>query len=139
MNKPPIVLILMVSLILSMGCAKSDWIQSPPVTADVTGVWVGSMGTGSVGHEVRLELEQQGSKATGYLRRVGAMSANPVLQGPIEGTVSGDVFSFRLTNGTVVGESTVDGEEMTGYVTNMGSRQRLYVRRVNSSPPPRSQ
>ena len=35
MNKSPIVLILVVSLVVSLGCAKSDWIQSTLVTVDV--------------------------------------------------------------------------------------------------------
>jgi hypothetical protein len=39
MNKSPIILTLMVSLIVSVGCAKSDWIQSTLVTVDVTGRW----------------------------------------------------------------------------------------------------
>jgi hypothetical protein len=34
MNKSPTILILMVSLVLSMECAKSDWIQSTLVTAE---------------------------------------------------------------------------------------------------------
>ena len=37
MNKSPIILILMVSLVLIIGCAKSDWTQSTLVTVDVTG------------------------------------------------------------------------------------------------------
>jgi hypothetical protein len=42
-------------------------------------------------------------------------------EGPIDGTVGGDVFTFRLTNETTVGEMTVSGDEMNGNVT-IGTR-----------------
>jgi hypothetical protein len=65
MNKLPIILALMVTLVVSVGCAKSDWIQSTLVTADVTGVWVGSFGIGNAFSDVRLRSEQKGSKVKG--------------------------------------------------------------------------
>ena len=39
MKTSPIVLILMVSLVVSVGCAKPDWIEQTLVTVDVTGTW----------------------------------------------------------------------------------------------------
>jgi len=36
----------------------------------------------------------------------------------VEGTVSGDVFSFRQTNGSVEGSMRVSGDEMTGEIAN---------------------
>jgi hypothetical protein len=69
MNKSPIILILMLALVVSVGCVKSDWIQSTLVTADVTGLWTGSFGTGGAVSDVRVTLEQEGAKVTGNLRR----------------------------------------------------------------------
>ncbi len=48
-------------------------------------------------------LEQHGPKVEGSVRRYGAMPGqvgHGELSGPIEGTVAGDVFSFRQTNGS---------------------------------------
>ena len=137
MNKSPIFLILM---LLSMGCAKSDWIQQTLVTVDVTGTWVGSFGTGNAVSDVRLGLEQEGTKVKGNFRRVGAgIGLMPLLEGPIDGTVSGDVFTFTLTTGRGGnGELTVSGDEMTGHL-HAGSRIPIALRRIDSSPPPRPQ
>jgi hypothetical protein len=109
MNKSPIILTLMVSLIVGVGCAKSDWIQSTLVTVDVTGVWVGSTGKGIGQSVIRLELEQQGPNVKGYYRRSSAAGGSR--QGPIDGTVGGDVFRFRAPTGGPEGELTVSGDE----------------------------
>ena len=58
--------------------------------------------------------------------------------GQINGTVAGDVFTFKETNGRVTGETTVSGDEMTGMVRAPAPAQ-ITLRRVNSSAPPRSQ
>ena len=135
----PLVPLVVAALVLGSGCARTDWIQSTLVTVDVTGVWLGSMGTGNVSREVRLELEQQGPKATGYLRQVGpGMGIQPLLTGPVEGDIGGDVFTFRMTSGSARGEMTVNGDEMKGYVS-MGSQQPISLRRVDSTVPRRSQ
>ena len=49
-------------LACASSCAKPDWVQQTLVTADVTGVWVGSTSrpSGIPTIEVRLELEQEG-------------------------------------------------------------------------------
>jgi hypothetical protein len=126
-------------LTLGSGCAKPDWIQQTLVTVDVTGVWVGSMGRGNAITEVRFELEQHGPNVKGYfLPLLTSTSAFSYFKGPIDGSVSGDVFSFRVTNGTIVGEMKVSGDEMNGSVTISGAGP-LFLRRVDSSPPPRSQ
>jgi hypothetical protein len=124
-------------LALGSGCAKSDWIQQTLVTVDVTGVWIGSTVRGD--REVQLALEQQGPKVHGFFRPLGpALAVFPWSEGPIEGTVAGDVFSFRLTNANASGEVTVSGDEMKGYVS-MGSPLPISLRRISSSAPPRSQ
>ena len=125
------------ALAFGFGCARPDWIQGTLVTVDVTGVWVGSTGKGD--REVRLELEQQGPKVKGYLRPLGpGQGVRMVFEGPVDGTVGGDVFNFRLANGTTVGEMTVSGDEMRGYLT-MGSPAQIFLRRVDSSARPRLQ
>jgi len=126
-------LALVTTMALTSGCAKPDWIQDTLVTVDVTGVWIGSTVRGD--REVQLALEQQGPKVKGLFRPLGpALGVFPWSEGPIEGTVAGDVFSFRLTNSTASGEVTVSGDEMKGSVS-IGSPFPIFLRRVSSSPP----
>jgi len=77
------------------------------VTVDVTGTWYGRSagGGGAVQREVFLELKQDGSKGSGSMRTApwGAMGS-----GPIDGTVTGDVFRFKDSKGSVEGEMTVE-------------------------------
>jgi hypothetical protein len=82
--------ILVAVLAFGSGCAKPDSIQQTLVTVDVMGVWIGSTGrpSGTPTIEVRLELEQQGSKVNGTLTVVGSAGAR---RGPIGGMVAGDV------------------------------------------------
>lgn len=126
---------------LGAGCARPDWIQDTLVTVDVTGVWVGTAQAAGAA-TIRLELEQQGSKVKGTVHRLGAGTAGPsgtgATTGPIDGTVAGDVFSFRQTNGVLTGEVTVAGDEMTGRVTGSGT-SRISFQRIGSSPRPSSQ
>jgi len=98
------------------------------------------MGRGYGSTEVRLQLEQQGPKVTGYLRPLSSVAFSYLgfVGSLVDGTVGGDVFSFRQTNGTLAGEMTVSGDEMTGYV-NIGSLAPIFLRRVDSSAPPRPQ
>jgi hypothetical protein len=131
--------ILVAMLALGSGCAKSDWIQHTLVTVDVTGVWVGSVARGVPSPEVRLELDQRGPKVVGYLRTPGTRGTHYQLDdGPIDGTVSGDVFRFAVTNEPTVGEMTVSGDTMKGYVAR-ASRLPIILQRIDSSAPPRSQ
>jgi len=113
MKTSPIVLILMVSLVVSVGCAKPDWIQQTLVTVDVTGTW-----QSTEGGFFELELVQQGSKVTGSLRRLGLPPWGSV-SGTLEGKVTGDMFRFKQTTGTsnTEGDMTVVGDEMSGRVT----------------------
>ena len=137
-------MVLLAVLAIGPGCARSDWIERTLVTVDVTGVWVGYMGKAggvATGTEFRLELEQRGSKANGYLRplQTTGFGGVPFVAGPVEGTVGGDVFTFRQPKGTLTGELTVSGDEMHGYVTIAGGKSRIVLQRISSSPPPRSQ
>ena len=134
MNKSSIILILMVSVVVSVGCAKSDWIQQTLVTVDVTGTW-----RSTEGGLIELKLEQQGSKVSGSSRGLGPVTTKPET---IDGTVAGDVFRFRQTSGVfqIQGEMTISGDEMSGWGEMRGSRdtrRNILLRRVDSSPPSR--
>jgi hypothetical protein len=123
------------TLLVGSGCAKTDWIDRTLVTETVTGVWAGSMvtldGQPSTSQQIRLELQQQGAKVIGSFRGQNAR--------PIEGSVAGDVFSFKDARGTVAGELTVSGDEMRGQGTLGNSRPITFdLRRVDASPPPTS-
>ena len=126
--------ILVAALACGSGCARPDWIEQTLVTVDVTGTWRNAQG-GSI----EFALEQQGPTAKGYFRPLGpGLAVFPWFEGPIDGTVAGDVFRFRLTNGTAVGEMTVSGDEMKGHVS-MGSPLPISLRRVDSPARPRPQ
>jgi hypothetical protein len=126
------------ALAFGSGCARTDWIDRTLVTVDVTGVWSGKAYiphavTGLI-VDVRLELEQQGSKVKGSIRPSGSIPwrslGRPSTAGPIEGSVAGDVFEFRETNGHIRGQLTVSGDEMTGEIVE-NVTYRIEVRRIN--------
>jgi len=117
------------ALVFGLGCASTDWIDRTLVTVDVTGTWSGSA-QGIIATEVFLELKQEGSRVTGFVRMLPSRGA-----APIEGTVAGDVFRFRHTTGSLEGEVTVSGDEMTGRVSYFGSGT-FSLRRVDSSSRP---
>ena len=99
------------------GCARPDWIESTLVTVDVTGVWRGASsstatGTYASGRPIVLTLEQSGSRVKGQITVMSSSDGN--LNGPIEGTISGDIFSFHDSRGRVTGQLQVSGDEMTG-------------------------
>ena len=124
------------------GCAKTDWIERTLVTVDVTGAWSGATTSSQSGvslignYLVKLELQQQGSRVSGYIHV--SPGTTTIASGPLEGDVAGDVFRFKVGRGGVSGELTVNGDEMTGPI---GSDRQLSInlRRIDSSaaPPPR--
>jgi len=99
------------------GCARPDWIEQTLVTVNVAGSWHGTSPAGVGGttppREIWLDLHQLGPKVTGSVRlRVGGGTGVSFANGPIEGTVAGDVLTF--TGGPVRGAMTVSEDEMTG-------------------------
>jgi hypothetical protein len=121
---------LLIATTLESGCAtKEDWIDRTQVTVDGTGTWKGAPGGAQAGPfsmpDLLFELEQQGSMVF------------RLFPGPVTGTVTGDVFRFQLTHGHLSGEMKVSGDEMSGQVSLMGSRN-LVLRRGDSSSPPGS-
>ena len=114
--KPVSWLLVVTALAVSSGCARPDWIEQTLVTVDVTGVWRGTSVAGRL-ESMQLTLQQSGSKVTGQLKGVASRQ-----DGPIEGTVSGDLFRFRSPRAGVTGELQVNGDEMTGSsMTQFGS------------------
>ena len=134
--------LIVAALTFGSGCAGSDWIERTLVTVDVTGTWSGGMGGAggvSPGGTIWFELEQLGSTVKGGVQYVGSLRGLglPTTARPIEGTVTGDVFRFRQSDGTLEGELRVSGDEMTGQVWLAGLRP-ISLRRVDpSSRPPR--
>jgi hypothetical protein len=112
------------------------------VTVDVTGHWYGSSlkasAPGGGIAEFWLDLQQAGPKARGSMQGRG-IGRGTGLAGtgwvPIEGTIAGDVFTFRQTDGPGRGEFTVRGDEMTGEVS-LGFSGPIILHRIGSSPQP---
>jgi hypothetical protein len=130
--------ILAVVPVIGSGCARPDWIERTLVTVDVTGTWEGVPDVRR--SWIRLKLEQQGSRVTGSLERPGTTDyyCFNAPSGPIAGTLTGDVFNFRQTNGVVAGELTVSGDEMTGDIRNGCGHGVGTLRRTDSAPHPSS-
>ena len=130
-------ILLAATLAIGSGCATPpDWIERTLVTVDVTGTWYGTSPVkGQAGYpDLWLELQQEGPKAKGSTRaNTGGMQRS----GPIEGTIAGDVFTFRQTNGPLTGELTVSGDEMTGEILQP-QRFPIVLRRAGSPPRPDS-
>jgi hypothetical protein len=125
--------ILVAALACGLGCARSDWIDRTLVTVDVTGAWEATTSfTGGVNFQ--LNLEQQGPQVKGVIR-FGAHPCYPNRAGSIEGTVSGDVFSFRQTNASLTAQVTVRGDEMSGGGNGGCGNFPITLRRVNSFSP----
>src|SRR6266511_1530509 len=116
-------LLLTALLALSAGCARTDWIDRTLVTVDVTGSWYGN----TPGNAIQLELDQQGSTVKGFIQFPGGIGqpAGRYQPGPIDGTVAGDVFRLKDSRGSVEGELTVNGDEMSGRATIFAGSQPL--------------
>lgn len=115
---------MMVGLLVSgaLGCVRPDWIQSTLVTVDVSGEWQGNVTkpTASYGPSlIQLNLQQSGPKVTGTFSFSPGPSTSPgpTKDVPLEGTISGDVLSFRNFNGSVTAELQVNGDTMKGAGT----------------------
>lgn len=91
------------------------------------------MGKGNWANEVRIELVQHGGKVEGYVRPHFSFG---FVDGPIDGAVGGDVFTFEQRNGPIDGEVRASGDEMKGYLnTNKTGPAPILLRRVDSSAP----
>ena len=105
------------ALACGAGCAsRPDWIEQTLVTVDVTGQWTGKWVGPTGGGDFRMTLEQTGPKATGNVELIGVADSYN-WNGPIAGTVKGDVLSFTRWDTRIQGEVTVAENEMSGSVT----------------------
>src|SRR5712664_81180 len=129
-------------MMCASGCTMHpDWIDRTLVTVDVTGTWHGWAIVSSqagANSEMWLVLKQEGPRATGSVRATaGNAGIRPELRhheikGPIDGTVAGDVLSFRLTDGSLTGEMRVSEDTMTGQIagTSPGGGYTITLQRV---------
>ena len=74
-----------------------------------------------------MTLRQTGPRATGDVRLTGLNAQ--IWNGPIEGTVNGDLFKFNRPDGRPSGEVIVAGDEMSGTVTFGGVTRTLRLQR----------
>ena len=81
--------------------------------------------------DLLLDPQQEGSTVKGSLRL-------RTVSGPIEGTVTGDVFRFKNERGSVKGELTVSVDEMNGVLSTEAGRRPVSLQRVDPSSPPGS-
>jgi len=129
------------ALVFGSGCAKQDWIDRTLVTADVSGVWTGSVashdGQTAISFELRLELRQNATKVTGSFEPTTVpLGLNTRGVSPIEGRVANDVFTFEVQKAILTGELTIDGDEMRGNGLAGNSRQvTITLRRVEVATP----
>ena len=105
------------AMVFASGCAQKDWIDRTLVTVDVNGVWTGSTTGLSGGSRVRLELVQEGAKVRGTINS-STSGVSGSYSGPVDGSVSGDAFTFTDGRGRV-GEVTVAGDDMEGYLQGL--------------------
>ena len=127
-------LLISATLLIGSGCAKEDWIDRTLVTEDLTGTWYGRTGGAALGNpgEYRLELKQEGATVTAFISELGGSGTTGKISGPINGSVTGDLFRFKSTRGTVTGELTVNGDEMTGTWSTNTTRT-IILRRADPS------
>jgi hypothetical protein len=110
-----------VALMWGVGCVRSDWIDRTLVTVHVTGTWHGwaiASNQAGANSEIWLVLKQEGPRATGSVRASAFYSGIRPVNGPIDGTVAGDVLSFRQTDGSLTGEMRVSEDTMTGQIAD---------------------
>src|SRR5262245_12615056 len=101
-------------LVFGAGCASSS--SSAPSAAvgppaNVAGTWNGGF-YGPASNSVSMQLQQQGSAVTGTIQ-VGGRSD---LDGPIKGTVRGNMMDYTLANGGS-GTMQVSGNAISGTVS----------------------
>ena len=118
-------------LLIGSGCAKTDWIERTLVTVDVSGTWSGRFEGMGFQPETVLDLKQEGSRVTGFMRITPSVGREG--DGPVDGTVTGDVFRFKQTNGSVEGALTVSEAEMKGRASLLGNSRSISLRRVDPS------
>ena len=105
-------------LLVGSGCTSSQTTPTAPPSVDVTGTWAGTWSRGSLSGSSTLRLSQTGSKVLGDVAVLGVSD----FIGPLEGSVAGNQFSYRLLSGRGGADFTVTGDEMSGYGSSTGIR-----------------
>ena len=105
-------------LVLATGCASSSNTAAAPTgpPANVTGNWNGGF-YGALSNSVSMQLQQQGTAVTGNIDVGGRTD----LSGAISGTVSGNMFNYRIANGGA-GTMQVSGNVMSGVISGNAFR-----------------
>jgi hypothetical protein len=116
------------AFVFATGCAQKDWIDRTLVTENVTGAWAGLLGAHGCSRDVRLDLQQDGSKVTG----VGMFFVSND-RFPIQGSVAGDVFTFKSLRGSTSGELTISGDDMNGHILWGCGNTPVLLHRVDSA------
>ena len=120
MDRRPTCAVVIAAILLIVGCAtERERRAGTPI--DVTGVWTGVTVAPNGAYPISLTLHQVGEAVTGTMIVGGSAPWN----GPIEGTVSGNDFTYRMRSGAG-GDVVVNGDAMTGTGRSGG---RLALRR----------
>jgi hypothetical protein len=122
-------LVIVGMVLLLAGCATGGGGTAVAPSVDVTGTWNGSFdGVGSSGFNFPFVavLEQKGNIVTGTI----SGATRTVYNGTIQGTVSGNKFSWKQTMGSASGDVVVSGHEMGGTGTLTNYPGRLTLRRT---------
>jgi len=132
---------LIVLALLSLGCARGDWISETMTLVDVTGTWDGTINRSLGGSDRTIcwVLLQNGPKVTG---EVQWLDGAPV--GSIEGRVNGETFSWSMSgpfvrlstsdapSSTYRGEATVNSDELRGRADGVNCPCTFLLRRVST-------
>ena len=102
--------------LLGAGCAASGGGTAPSgagnvPNADVSGTWTGTVMGPNLNRVMVFTLQQAGSNVTGDLR-----GHSGVWGGQLQGTVTGNHFSWKTVTGPGGGELVASGNEMTGKI-----------------------
>ena len=132
--------VIAMTFVFASGCAQKDWIDRTLVTVDVTGAWAGSFGEGNSYRDIRLNLQQEGAKVTGSATLLGPDASRLGFPFTLNGSVGGDVFTFKAERGPTSGELMVSGDDMSGHIDSVYGTTRISLHRVDSlsgtpSPP----
>jgi hypothetical protein len=105
-------------LVFGAGCASSSTTAAAPTgpPANVTGSWNGGF-YGALSNSVSMQLQQQGTAVTGTIDVGGRADLN----GPITGTVRGNMMDYRLANGGA-GTMQVSGNVISGVISGNAFR-----------------
>ena len=121
------------AVVFASGCAQKDWIDRTLVTENVTGAWAGSFGEGNSYRELRLDLRQEGTKVSGVATMLLGGNYGGGNTSRLEGSMAGDVFTFRMLRESASGELTVSGDVMSGQIVWIYGNRRMSLRRIDSS------